>query len=492
MNRMSIISLAISITLISISLWFYTGKRVMKKGILSEQIASIEDVKQLFPQSPQEIKQQLEQYIAEAKKAIEQIIAVPDSERTFANTAQALDHLSALSNLAVKSHVFSIVEMVSTDEHMRNAAHEAVVQAQEFWVDHVSNNKQLFNAFKAYVEGDAGKEQLNQEQQYYLKEVMDDFIRAGLDLPDEQLQHVKALKKELSKLVLEFDKNIAADTSSITVERNGLKGLDEAYINTLKQTDDGAYILGVDYPTYFRIMDHCMIEDTRKRLYEAFSNRAYPANEQLLKEIISKRDELAKKLGFASYAALDLADQMAQKPTRAQEFVEDLIARSKKKAQQELDTWTAELPESVSLTRDKKIKPWDVRFLETSYKKKNFDLDERTIAQYFPMEKTIEGLLDIYRQFLGVEFEEVPVLGFWHKDLKLVKVYTADKSQMLGYLMLDLFPRPHKYSHACHAGIIPGVKKPDGSRIPTISVVLANFPKPSDDKPALLMRGDVT
>ena len=55
-----------------------------------------------------------------------------------------------------------------------------------------------------------------------------------------------------------------------------LDGLDEDFIATLRTTYYGLYILGVDYPTYFRVMENCSAAETRKKLYTAFSNRAYP------------------------------------------------------------------------------------------------------------------------------------------------------------------------------------------------------------------------
>jgi thimet oligopeptidase len=78
----------------------------------------------------------------------------------------------------------------------------------------------------------------------------------------------------------------------------------------------------------------------------------------------------------------------------------------------------------------------------------------------------------------------------WHDDVRLIEVFDKNNKQ-LGYLFLDLHPRPNKYTHAAHGNIVPGITLPDGSRLPVVSVVMANFPKPSKDKPALLMREDV-
>jgi len=84
-------------------------------------------------------------------------------------------------------------------------------------------------------------------------------------------------------------------------------------------------------------MDNCEIEETRKRMSLAFNNRAYPTNYQILKNIIAKRDTLAKTLGFESYSHLDLDGEMVKTPQQAQEFITDLWQKATIKEQKELD-----------------------------------------------------------------------------------------------------------------------------------------------------------
>lgn len=466
--------------------------RQIEVPMISEHVRSIEDVKNLFPKTVQEITKDTDRYLQEAKQAVDAIIAIPDAKRTFENTAKALDDLTARSNLVVKSNTFYVTKYLHPDAQMRDAAQAAVKKINEFFVDTISNNKKLYAAFKAYIQGNAAKEQLNNEQKYYLEETMKDFKRAGLNLPDEQLEKIKKIKKKLSDLILSFDRNISDDNRTITVDKAGLAGLDDEFITTLERTKDGSYILGIDYPTYFRVMEHSEVEDTRKRLFNAFSNRAYPKNESILKEITALRDELAQLIGFESYAAISIDNQMAQNPERVETFLQQLRERAAQKTEQELQEFSQELPSGVTLTQDGKIKAWDLAHLKTHFKKKHFNIDEREIAEYFPMQQTINALLDVYRQFMGVDFKEVPIEGMWHDDVRLIEVYNKDHTKLYGYLLLDLHPRPNKYSHAAHAGILPAIQLPDGSRLLAVSVVMANFPKPTKDKPSLLMRSDVS
>ncbi len=487
--------------LLLINIKFCSGIHSVKNKQLIDQVYNIEGVVGLFAMPAAVIPQKIDDYLKEAQNQLDQIIAIPDDQRTFANTAKALDRvigtakpfnrLVGLSNAAIAEHIYEVLELLSPDEAVRDAAHNVVIKLRNFQIDQIVSNKKLYHVFKAYVESNAKHELLNAEQRYFLTETMKDFKRAGLNLPDEKLKQVKKLQKELTTLELAFSRNIAQDNRTITVRRIALAGLEDDFIDNLKCTDEGLYILGVDYPTYFNVMEHCAVEDTRRQLYREFNNRAYPVNEDILKQIIAKRDELAGLLGFSSYAQLDIDSQMAKTPERSRQFITDLINKSENKVKEEMEQLTATLPASVELMADRKIKPWDFAYLEAMYKKEQFDLDERIIAEYFPMEKTIAELLDIYRQFLGVDFQEVLTTGLWHDDVKVIKVLSKDQNKLLGILFLDLYPRPNKYSHAACRTIVPAVYE-NGNYIPAVSIVMANFPKSTLTKPSLLTREDVS
>lgn len=448
-----------------------------------------EDIISLFALSAEEITANTPIYIDQAKKIIDDIIAIADHERTYANTARPLDELLSLSDLAIAQRVYEALELLHPNENIRNAAHDAYIVIQAFWVDYVISNKKLYHAFMAYASQQLENEGLSDQQRYFVNDTIDSFKREGLALQDETLIQVNVLRKELAALCADFDRNIAQDNSSITVTYEELGGLGDDFIASLRKTEEGLYILGVDYPTYFRVMENCSVVSTREKLYNAFSNRAYPINEEILKKIIEKRDELARLLGYVDFAHCDIDSQMAATPERAQEFISDMAQRAQAKTEKEFAILIQELPNSVALTTDKKIQPWDVAYLQNMYKKTHFNLDEQKIAEYFPMEKTIDELLDIYHQFFSIDFQEVPVNGLWHEDVRMIRVIQNDA--VIGTLMLDLYPRPNKYSHAAHTTIVPATYKSDGVLIPDISIVIANFSKPTATQPSLLKRSEV-
>lgn len=472
---------------------FFTGESHMALT----KIENKEQLESLFPKSPKEIDEMANCVISQVQDCLKQIYNVKIENRNFENTAKKLDILG--SNLGSKAAAISVLEMVSPNKEIREAAHQAAIKLNNFSVDNLSQNKKLYESFKDYAENNAKTENLNDVQKYFLKEEMEGFKLSGLHLSDENQEKLKELKKELSHADLRFSRNIAQDNRSIKIEKEGLEGLSDNFINNLQKTNDDLYILGVDYPTYYYVMENAKKEDTRKKLWKEFSNRGYPQNESELKTIIALRDQMAKILGFKSYAELDIYDQMAKTPQCVEGFLNNLVDKATTKAKEEVALLTKDLPEGVSLTKNGKIKSWDASYIKNYYKKKYLNINEEKIAEYFPLKNTLNELFKIYEKFFGITFEEENLTNIWDPQVQLLKVYKTDTSgnsnksdnKFIGHVLLDLFPRENKYSHACQVGIVSAVDNQDGY-FPAVVLVIANFPKPTKERAALLKRNDVT
>jgi thimet oligopeptidase len=476
--------------ILGIFLYVCTSLSLAKQTDLS-MITNKQDVSSLFSMTASQLTARVEAAMRTAQKQIDAIIALPAEKRSYETVAYALDKITSLSDVAILLGVCSCLEYVTPDDALRQAAHTAVTRMQDFLVDAIEDNKTLYQVFKEYVETIAPGEQLTAQQQYYLQETIKQWQRQGFDLPDEQRARCSALKKEIAKLSQDFEAHIAQDNRTITVPVDDLAGVNADFIAGLKRDAAGNCILGVDYPTVFTILDTCSVESTRKALYSAFNNRAHPVNQAVLEQLIAARDELAGLLGMSHYNELCLVDEMVETADRALLFLQKLVAASRPKQQKEFQALVATMPADTTLTADGKIKPWDLAYIKNNYKKQHFNLDEELIAQYFPMQSTVDGLLHIYEQFFNLKFERISLTGLWHPEVTMLVVHDGTTQEILGYLLLDLHPRAHKYTHACHMTIVPSVVRYESAHMPSVSVVLANFPQETATKPALLKRADV-
>lgn len=485
------------ITLVLHSLSYERERMIYKTG-------SIEEVRQLFMVSCDDIQEAFEKFKRDAEHRIEQILLVAHEKRTYLNTIDPFDQLVSLSDFVLAKSIYGALEMVSPKKEIRDTAHNIQLKMQEFFIDAIALNKDLYMAIKEYVDTNLKHEEITDAERYFLAETIKYFERSGLNLPKEQFEQVKQLKKDIAALSLQFERNVADVTATLDVPESALKGLRQEFISNLRRRDDGRYMLDLSYPTMTHVLENCQIEETRKNLFRLFANRAYPENENVLMNLLEKRNQLAALLGYPDYASLDLDDQMAQTPLRVEQFLDDIQVRAQDKVLKEMKELIADKPQDMSLSKNGRFNPWDLAYVEAKYKKNHFDIDECEVAEYFPLDTTIKGLFDIYQRFFDITVKTVAIKDFWHDDVRCVQVFdntrmacenpydsTKESKLLLGTIFLDLHPREGKFTHACSDNIMPAHTTAQGLIHPGVVLVIANFPKATTDRPAVLQRSDV-
>lgn len=129
-----------------------------------------------------------------------------------------------------------------------------------------------------------------------------------------------------------------------------------------------------------------------------------------------------------------------------------------------------------------------------------FQLNDQKVAEYFPLDHTIGGMLRTFETLFGLEFVEVTDASknVWHPDTKQFRVYNekppsgdAEQQTFVGWLYLDLHPRDGKYGHAANFNLQPGFTGRDGRRRYPATALVCNFSKPTPTKPSLLKHDEV-
>ena len=427
--------------------------------------------------------------LKKADAAVEKIIALPVEQRTFDNTVGALDDL--LVRLDIDTSMTQFMNHVSTDatERERGALAE---EHYNNWMIELGKNEQLYKAVRA-VKDRAGK--LTQEQQRLLEFTLRDYRRAGMELSPEKRDEVKAIQKEISRLAIEFDKNIRDDATVVPLTIDELAGMSEDYLATLPKSGN-LYLVGMTYPEFNPVMDFCESEIGRNKVWIAYKRRGGEKNVRVLEQIIKLRAQAASMLGYETTSDYENEIRMSKNDETIKAFYDKLRPLVRAKAKQDYAEYQQAKREH---TGDAKavLYPWDQAFYEKRVKREKYAVDAQKVQEYFPMQSVKEGLFSITQSLYGLEYREITDKArsqgrpMWHQDVQLYEVWDKASNQMLGEFYIDLHPRPNKYGHAAQWGLVPRKRWADGVIQKPLAALVCNFTKPTADKPSLLTHDEV-
>ncbi|WP_432635177.1 M3 family metallopeptidase [Candidatus Avelusimicrobium sp.] len=417
------------------------------------------------------------------EKDLAALIAIPQAERTFDNTIMGYER--AFDNYGNALGMSGFLSYVSTDKKFRDAANDLQMQISQYMVD-VATRRDVYKAIREYTDTNP---KLDPVQAKLVKEMLIGFKNSGMDLNDADLEKFKALNKEKAEYIIKFDKNIQEYKDPLAVTQEQLKGLGEDYIQKLAKTDDGKYLVTLDYPDYVPFMQNADDEQARKELEFKFNRRGGQENVELLEKTLTLRREIAHLLGYKNHAELRLEDRMAKNPKTVMTFLKDLQKKLKPLGKKE-DKEMIAYKNSKTGKNSRTLYSWESGYWSNKFRKENLELDSEKIKEYFPSQVVIDGMLDLFGGVFGITFEPVDI-PVWHPDVKAFKIKDKATGELVAYFYMDLYPREGKYKHAACFGLVDGEEKQDGTyQIPFVAIV-ANLNKPSGDTPSLLKHGEV-
>jgi oligopeptidase A len=225
----------------------------------------------------------------------------------------------------------------------------------------------------------------------------------------------------------------------------------------------------------------------RQQLWEASNRRGTREpfdNRGLLQEILRLRREKARLLGYRDFADLVLEERMARTGAQAQAFVEDLRKKTEPFFRRENESLQA-LGQEHGYER---IEPWDIGYLAEKQRQALYDFDEEELRPYFPLDRVVAGMFDIFSRVLGIRVIEEQGIAAWDARVKYYRVEDAGNSSVLGYFYADWFPRENKRGGAWMDAFLSGY--PEKGR-PHVGLICGNLTPPTEDAPSLLTHREV-
>jgi thimet oligopeptidase len=433
----------------------------------------------------EEVEKSTDAAIRAANKALDAIGALDPKKVTFRNTIRAMDDLKF--NVANVRNRIEVLKQAHPDPKVREAAVNGVEKFDE-WKVALDYRKDVYRTIKAFA---ATGPKLQGEDQRLFDEILRDYRRAGLDLPEDQQKEVESLRKELSKTETRFQVNINNASSPVEFIKEELDGVPQSVLDSYKKIGD-KYV--VDANVTFQVegvMDNAASEATRQKLYLVRDNRARDKNLDLLKQAIQLRTTIAQQLGYKTWADYKTEPRMAKSGAAALDFVEKI----KTGLQPKFDAEKGAMKEIKAASKGSEtpdVNFWDWRYCAEQLRQQKYNIDTEALRAYFPFEKVLQGMFNVYQRIFGIQIREIDAPSRYVEDLKLYAVIDAHSGAPLGLLYMDMFPRPGKFNHFANFSLIDGKRLEDGRYQRPTTSLLCNFPTASKDHPSLLTHQHVT
>ncbi len=413
---------------------------------------------------------------------------------TFDNTILPFDKSGLL--LTKVSNVFFNLTESTTNEQIQ-AIERKIMPMYSKHSDEIFMNAKLFERIKTVYEK-RNEMKLDEQQIRAVEKYFRDFERLGANLPKDKQEELKKINEELSLLSTKFGENLLAENKNFKMvvdKKEDLDGLPQGSLDAAAeaakaQNLDGKWVFTIDKPSMLPFLTYAKNRDLREKLYRGYFMKGDNGNTNDNNEVIAKiaklRVQKAKLLGFDSYAAYVIDENMAKTPDKVNEFLAKLWEPALKMAKNEV----VELQKIVDKEGGKfKIQPWDWWYYSEILRKEKYDLDENEMKPYFSLENTINGIFYVANKLYGITFDKLTNLPVYFPEVETYEVKEAD-GKHLGLIYFDFHPRDSKRGGAWCGGFESAGWR-DGKKVDPIVSIVCNFTKATKDTPALLTYDEV-
>ena len=427
---------------------------------------------------------------SEEIKKIAESTEVPDFENTIASLDEVGETLGKITSL-----LFNL-NSADTNKSLQEVTLEVSPLLTRFSND-ITLNEKLYEKIKTVYDS-RETYGLNKEQKILTERKYRSFILGGAALKPEERARFRAISEELSALSLKFEENVLEETSAFELhitDKEDLAGLPESLVEMASMEAEkrkkNGWIFTLHFPSYIPFMQYSEKRNLRKKMLMAYSSRAFRKNEfdnsQNVVKIVNLRLEIAKMLGFHSYAEMILGDRMADTQEKVEKFLEDLYNESKPAAFRDFNNIKVF---ADSLGHKGRIERYDWAFYSEKLKKEKYTIDDEILKPYFSLEKVESAILELATTLYNIKFVRNNNIPVYNPEVKTFEVYDRDGS-FLSILYLDYHPRPGKNGGAWMTSF-RDQKKKDGKDIRPLISLVANFTRPTETTPSLLSFNELT
>ncbi len=424
-----------------------------------------------------------------------QAIANDTQPATFENTIIALERSGRLLN-KVSSAFFNILNAEADDEMMEISQRISPKLSESS--NNIFLNEKLFARVKNVYEQ---KDRLNlsTEDTKLLEETFESFSVRGANLNPEDKEKYRKLSTDLSVLSLRFDQNALKDKNRyelLLTDEKDLSGLPESICEAAalraKEKGKKGWLFNLTAPSYIPFMryaDSRKLRETMYREYMSVGNKGDEYdNKEIIRQIINIRLEIARLMGYNTYAEYSLKHTMAKNPATVYNLLNQLLDAYKPVA---INEYNAVQGFAMGMEKENiTVMPWDWSYYSEKLKDIRFDVNDEMTRPYFELNNVKNGVFGLATQLYGITFKENKEIPVYHPEVDAYEVYDAD-GKFLSILYTDFHPRDGKQSGAWMNSIKEQYHETDGSDSRPQIIIVMNFTRPTETKPSLLTFDEV-
>ncbi|MDE5881638.1 MAG: M3 family metallopeptidase [Muribaculaceae bacterium] len=416
--------------------------------------------------------------------------ALPD----FDNTILPLENLSPILDRV--ANVFYHYDSALSTEEFATMAEEAIPLLNEA-SNQVNLNEQLFQRVKA-VYDNRDHLGLTNVQKRVVEKYYRQFEEQGAALSPEKKAELIKVNDELSKLFIQFNKNLLNATNNFFVtvyDQADLAGLPESSIAQAADEAkarglEGLWVFTLQAPSRLPVLQNAENRGLREAIYKGYTNLASYGeynNYPVIEKIVKLRAEKAKIMGFDNFAQMMTSRVMAKTPEAATNLLLQVFEPAVKRSHEEV----ADMQAIVDAENGGfKIAPWDYYYYAGKVKKQKYDIDENEVREYFALDNVIKGLFSAAERLYGIKMVEMPDAPKYMDEVTVYEVQDAKTGDHVAVFMTDYFPRASKRQGAWMEQMQSCGLYEDGERRPIVYNI-GNFTRPAGDTPALLTIDEV-
>jgi peptidyl-dipeptidase Dcp len=434
---------------------------------------------------PPAFEQALAAHLAEIE-AIATNPAAPDFDNTVAAMERSGDLLTRVSN------VFFVLAGADTSDPLQ-AVERDISPLLARHDNEIYLNEALFRRIEElYRRRDSLG--LTPEQKRVLERYHINFVRSGAALDVDKKRRLAEIGERLASLGTAFSQNVLADEKAfaLVLEESDLAGLPDFVLEAAHAAAEergfaGKHVITLSRSSIEPFLQFSSRRDLREKAHHAWLKRGENGgptdNRAVIAEMVRLRAERAQLLGYDSFAAFRLDDEMAKTPQAVRELLDNVWQRGRRRAEQEREELQAKVREEGG---NFAIAPWDWRYYAEKVRKARYAIDEAETKPFFQLDRMIEAAFETAHRLFGLSFTPVEV-PHYHPDVRTWEV-KDESGRHVGLFLGDYFARESKHSGAWMTSL-RSQQKLDGDIRPIIVNVM-NFSKPEPGHAALLSFSD--